>query len=100
MRIYRVFERDPPAGIFVGFDVVLAAPVIQVRHVIALDEESGNTQHDAGQTVVAMCQLAEVLGASFGHAVDVLGNGRDGFVDPRRGLVCRRCQGVAENGRR
>ncbi len=43
-----------------------------------------------------MCQLAEGPRASFGHAVDVLGNGRDGFDRPRRGLVCRRCQNVAE----
>ena len=43
-----------------------------------------------------MKQLAEILGSSFGDAVDILWDRRDTLVDPSRGLVGRGGQRVAK----
>jgi hypothetical protein len=52
--------------------------------VVFLGKEPRCRQHDARQLLVAMKQLAEVLGGGFRDTVDVLRDRRDVLGDPRR----------------
>ena len=68
--------------------------------VVGLGKEARRPQHDAGQAVVALEQLAQVLGSRLRHAVDVARHGRDVLGHPRRGRSRRRRERAPERARR
>ena len=68
--------------------------------VVVLGKEPGGPQHDAGQSLIPVEQVTEVLGRDLRHAVDVLGNRGDVFGHPRGGSPGRWREGITKDARR
>ena len=96
----RVFEVDAPMEILGDFHIVVSIPLAHCRVEIRLREEARGPEYDAGQSMVSMKQLAEILRRCLGDPVDVLGPGFDVLGDPLSRITRRRDQGVAKNARR
>ena len=96
MRVDDVLDRDAAKQIFVRLGVVVGIGLARRRIVVLFRKEARGPEHDRRQALVAVKQLAEVLGRGLGHAVDVLRDRRDALVDPGRGLTGRRFQRVAK----
>ena len=67
-----VLDRDAAKQVFVRLQVVVGVGNARFRIVVLLRKEARGPQHDRRQTLIAMEQLAEVLGRGFGDAVNVL----------------------------
>ena len=96
MRVDDILDRDPAKQIFVRLGIIVGVSGARLRIVILLGKEARGPQHDCREPLVAVKQLAEILGRRLGDAVDVLGRGRDSLVDPGRGRARRRLQRIAE----
>jgi hypothetical protein len=84
----------------VDLEVEVLVGAAALGDVVGLGEEARRAQDQHGQPVVAVDELAEVLGGDLRRAVDVLGDGADVLVDPRGGRARRRRQRAAERARR
>ena len=91
-----VLDIDPAVQIFVGLGVLVGIGGARYGIVVRLGKEARHAQHDAGETLVAVKQLAQVLGGGLGDAIDVLGHRHHVFGDPGGGLARGRDQRVAE----
>ena len=100
MRAHHVLEVDAAVQQLVDLEVRVLVARADVVAVVGLGEEARGAQDQARQAVVAVDELAEVLGGGLRRAVDVARDRRDVLGDPRRGLARRRGQRAPERARR
>ena len=100
MRAHDVLEVDAAVEQLVDLEVGVGVGGADVVAVVLLGEEARRAQDQARQAVVAVDELAQVLGGGLGGAVDVARDRRDVLGDPRRGRARRRRERAAERARR
>ena len=82
MRCDRVLEIDPTVEVLVRLHIVVCVCRTGCLAVILLGEETGGAKHDAGEPVIAVDDLAEVLRSQLGRSVDILRSRRNVLRDP------------------
>ena len=100
MRVDDVREVDAAVQQLVDLEVGVVVGRADLVAVVGLGEEARGAQDHDRQAVVAVDELAQVLGGGLGHAVDVARHRHDVLGDPRRGRAGRRRQRAAERARR
>ena len=100
MRVDDVLEVDAAVEQLVDLEVGVGVGGAHVVAVVGLGEEARGAQDQARQPVVAVDELAEVLGRDLRRAVDVLGTGTTSSVIQAAGAPGRRRQRAAERARR
>ncbi len=96
MRAHHILDIDAAEQEFVGLGVVAGEGLALLLVVVFLREKARGSERDAGQALVAMGQLAQILGGGLGDAIDVLRHRNDVFGHPGRRRAGRRHQRVAE----
>ena len=100
MRVDDVLEVDAAVEQLVDLEVGVVVGGADVVAVVGLGEEARRAQDQDRQAVVAVDELAEVLGGGLRDAVDVARDRCDVLGDPGRGRAGRRRQRAAERARR
>jgi hypothetical protein len=95
-----VGEIDAPIQQFVDLEVRVGVGEPDRVAVVGFREEARGAQDHDREAVVAVHELAEVLGGGLGRAVDVARDGPDVLGDPGRGRARRRRQRAAERAGR
>jgi hypothetical protein len=80
-----VFDVGSSVEELVELEVGVVVGVAGGGMVVLLGEEAGGFQDDAGEVLVAVEELAEVLGCGLGDAVDVLRAGGEVLGHPDGG---------------
>ena len=92
-----IFDVDTSVKILVGLQILIREGSSHFSVVILLGEESRCSEHEACEPLIAMEQLAEILGGGFGRAVDIFRNWHNIFGNPCRRSSGGRHERVAEH---
>jgi hypothetical protein len=95
-----VLDVDPAVQELVDLEVLVVVGGANVVAVVGLGEEARRAQDQARQAVVAVNELAQVLGGRLRHAVDVPRERDDVLRDPCRRLAVGRRERSPERARR
>ncbi len=97
MSAHDILDIDTAEQELVRLHVVVGIGLAHRLVVVLLGEEPRGAQHDAGDALVAMEQLAKILGRSLGHTVDILRDRLHLLGHPCGGRARGRDQRVAEH---